>query len=260
MILKDSALLIEVIVSALILIAAIVLFVVSIKRTAKGKKKSIAGIICGSLLSLVACIGIVYGALGMLIKAMVPAFEGVASELADLSDDFTTVQGSKPIPGGLKINDNEITLPCTIAELKSKGFETDNKYLGKEIKFWYAGDSKDVNEMPYFYVCIDNDDYARFDYVKDDDLIVAVKMQEDNKTAFELNGIYFRMSKAKLIDKFGIAAFEKDNPAQGDALYYLGDDGLMYRFIFSSTYQALWNVTVGTSEYMEIESKNIYQG
>lgn len=114
-------------VSAIILVAAIVLFIVSIIRTAKGKKKSIAGIICGSLLSLIAFIGIVYGAFGMLINAMVPAFE-------------------------------------------------------------------------------------------------------------------------------------KDNPVQGDALYYLGDDGLMYRFIFSSTYQALWNVTVGTSEYMEIESKKIYQG
>ncbi|MCR4703854.1 MAG: hypothetical protein K5665_09350 [Saccharofermentans sp.] len=75
---KDTALLIEVTVSAIILVAAIVLFIVSIIRTAKGKKKSIAGIICGSLLSLIAFIGIVYGAFGMLINAMVPAFEGVA--------------------------------------------------------------------------------------------------------------------------------------------------------------------------------------
>ena len=40
---------------------------------------------------------------------------------------FSAAEGSKKITGALKIYGKEITLPYTVAELKSKGFNTDNK-------------------------------------------------------------------------------------------------------------------------------------
>lgn len=250
---KETAFLIELLISAIILAAGIILLVVSIRKTAKGKKKNIAGIICGSLLGVIACVGIVYGIVGMLILSMVPALDSMASEMAELTTEFTTIPGSRTIPGQFKINGDEIKLPCTIAELKSKGYETDYKYSDNTVMFWYDGDSEGGDERSYFYAYLADDSYYGYaDAGKDNDLIVAIELHDDDKTAFQLNGIHFGMSKDEFINKTGSPAAEKHDPALGDTLYYLGDNGLMYRFHFS--YHTLHNVTAGTSEYMEKEA------
>lgn len=256
---KESTLLTVILVCAIILIAGIVLLVVSIKRTAKGKKKSIAGIICGSLLGFIACIGIIYCVGGMLIIAAVPAFDAMASEAAALSTEFTTVPGSRMITGQIRINGDEITLPCTIADFKSKGYETDYKYVDKTVMFWSDEDSENGTGPSYLYAHLADDNvYGYADRTRDEDLIVAIELHDDDKTAFQLNGIIFGMSENDFINKIGTPALQMHDPAWGDTLYYVGDNGLMYRFNFS--YQTLHKVTVGTSEYIERESKNINQG
>lgn len=250
---KESFFLIVMLISAVLLVAGIVLLVISIRKTAKGKKKNIAGIICGSLLSVIAFFGIIYGIVGMLILAMVPAVESMVSEVAGMSTEFTTVPGSRTIPGNIKINGDEIKLPCTIAELKSKGYETDYKYSDNMVMFWSDGDSEGGNERSYFYAYLADDSYYGYaDTAEDNQLIAAIELHDDDKTAFQLNGIHFGMSKDDFINKTGSPALEKHDPALGDTLYYLGDNGLMYRFHFS--YHTLHKVTAGTPEYMEKEA------
>ena len=172
---------------------------------------------------------------------------------------FSAAEGSQKISGALKIYGKEITLPCTVAELKSKGFDTDNKFTAEgAIRIWPSDNENGSLEATYFYACLSgNLKYEKDEIIKDEENIAAIKFREDNKIDFELNGITFGMTEDEFIKLLGKPAYERDYGPQGYGRYYEGTNGSVYRFLFKGD-KTLWSVMIATPEYIDWEINYLY--
>ena len=172
---------------------------------------------------------------------------------------FSAAEGSKKISGTLKISGKEITLPCKIADLKSRGFDTDNKFSSEGIiRMWPSDYENGSSEAPYFYACMSgNLKYEKDEKVKDEELVAAIKFKEDNKIDYELNGISFGMTEDEFIKLLGKPAYERDYGPQGYGRYYEGTNGSVYRFMFDSK-KTLWTIMIATPEYIDWEINYLY--
>ena len=172
---------------------------------------------------------------------------------------FTPAEDSKKITGAFKLFGKEIKLPCTVADLKSLGFETDGEFSSEGIiKMWPADAKNGSDEATYFYACTDKKiTYERGDKVKDDDLIAAIKFQRDLMVDLDFNDIVFGMSDERFVETFGKPAYEFNYGPEGYGRYYEGDNGCIYRFIFGGD-KTLVSILIGTPEYIDWEINYLY--
>jgi hypothetical protein len=172
---------------------------------------------------------------------------------------FSAAEGSKKIPGSLKISGKEITLPCTISDLKKLGFDTDNKFTSEgAIRMWPADNENGSSETSYFYACLSgNLKYENDEKIKNEENIAAIKFSEDNKIDFELEGISFGMTADEFIKILDKPAYERDYGPQGYGRYYEGTNGSVYRFMFGGD-KTLWSVMIATPEYIDWEINYLY--
>ena len=244
-------------VSAIAFLVGIVLLIVSIVFTAKGKKPFIAGIICGALISMCGVLFFFYGLFGQLIN-------GINTMVSNMpvATEFTPAEGSRPISGTFKIDGDEVTLPCTVTDLTKMGYDTDYIYFNGYIMLWTFGSDNSHYDAPQFFVYLDRSyDYDSNAHTRGYDQVVAVKLHDDMGIGFELNDIEFGMTKDDFIAQYGTPAHEIDNRVAGDSLYYLGDNDVIYRFNFGEVNDGnivLVGIMVGTSEYMEWEMTGLY--
>ncbi|WP_034448173.1 hypothetical protein [Butyrivibrio sp. AE2032] len=245
-------------VSAIAFLVGTVLLIVSIVFTAKGKKTFVAGIICGALIVFCGMIFFVYGLFGQLIIGI----NTIVSNIPAVTE-FTPAEGSRPISGTFKIDGDEVTLPCTVDDLTKLGYDTDYEYFDGCIMLWIFGSDNMHYDAPQFFVYLDRSyGYDSYAHTRGFDQVAAVKIRNDLGIGFELNDIAFGMTKEDFIAQYGTPAYEIDNSFYGDSLYYLGDNGVIYRLNFGSVDGSgnlvLVGVMVGTSEYMEREMTGLY--
>ncbi len=172
------------------------------------------------------------------------------------------------ITGTPKIFGHEITLPCTIGELKAMGFDVDYDVAGGGVQMWPADGREHYMRGPHFECKLDRDSYDDSNnLISDDTIVVAIEFQEYNKVEFDFHNISFKTTEDVILSSFGVPAFEEDNELDGHKSFYKGDNGLMYRFSYSysncRTYnsesdkdRSIWIIMFGTEEYMK--TKGIY--
>ncbi|MDY6338599.1 MAG: YrzE family protein [Saccharofermentans sp.] len=175
---------------------------------------------------------------------------------------------STVITGTPKIFGHEITLPCTIGELKAMGFDVDYDVAGGGVQMWPADGREHYMRGPHFECKLDRDSYDDSkNLASDDSIVVAIEFQEYNKVEFDFHNISFKTTEDVILSSFGVPAFEEDNELDGHKSFYKGDNGLMYRFSYSysncRTYnsesdkdRSIWIIMFGTEEYMK--TKGIY--
>ena len=227
--------------------------IVSIVMTAKKKKKFVAGIISGIVLIIAGLVFVVFG----LLNAMLAGVKAVV-EIIPTHTSFTPAEGSSPISGTLKIDGNEVAMPCTVTELQNLGYDTDYEWFNQNIYMWPTDNKNGRFETPHFQAYIDNSyGYDSNDHVKGSDQISAIKIQRECDITFEFGDLQYGMSKDAFIEMYGAPAYEIDHPTQGDFLYYVGENDTIYRFAFDHNY-TLFGIMYGTSEYMEYEMNGLY--
>ena len=235
-----------IVISLIAAVVGAVLLVVSIAKTRKGKKKFIAGIICGGLLAFY---GLSYAASGV--------FSGFITFVVS-NEKLFPAEGSKPISGTFIFEGEELKLPVKVSDLTGRGYDTDYEYFDECIFLWRKGNGDRYNS-PIFEAYIDRSHgYKSYDKVGFSDNVVAVNLRSDAEFKFEFNEIKYGMSKDDFLNRFGTPAHEINDPVFYDSLYYLGDNGVIYRFNFSSRAKTLFSVMVGTSEFMKWEMKGLY--
>ncbi len=240
-----------IVISLIVLAVGLVLMIISIKKTNRGKKKFIAGIITGIILGITGLFVLFSGAISILTIGLSKGVEVLDSYGFHPADDSPSISGQMLVFG------EEIKLPCTIGELKSMGYDTDYIYFNGKVSMVRAdGESSKIS----LQVCTDyNIRYESNQKLTDEDKIVAYKFTSDYPVEFEFNDIEFGMTEEEFIKRFGEPAFKIEDSFFGDSLYYAGDNDLAYRFNFTSGQShELDGIMAGTAEYMTWESQGLY--
>ncbi len=176
---------------------------------------------------------------------------------------FNPDPDSEKIKGAFLLFGEEISLPCTVADLTSQGFETDYQWDSDGmISMWPGTDLNKSGAPSHFYACIDREWISKLEKnekVTEDCVIAAIKFQDDSNVTFELNDIEFGIPAEDFVNTFGKPAYEFDYGSQGYGRYYEGNNGCVYRFIFGYE-KKLWNIMIATPEYINWEINNLYHG
>jgi len=174
---------------------------------------------------------------------------------------------STVITGTPKIFGHEITLPCTIGELKAMGFDVDYDVAGGGVQMWPADGREHYMRGPHFECHLDRDSYDDSkNLASDDSIVVAIEFQEYNEVEFDFHKISFKTTEAVILASFGEPAFEEDDPIYNHKSFYEGDNGCMYRFTYgysncreyeseSDKDRSIWTIMIGTEEYMKTSGK-----
>ena len=249
---SQAKIILSIVISLIVAVAAIVLFFISIAKTCKGKKKFIIGIVLGGILGFFGLISAASGAVTYFLTTVtVPA---VAKAM-----EFTPAEGSKPISGTFKFEGEEIKFPVKLSDLTNRGFETDYEYFDKIITIWRKAEGNNKFNSKVFYAYLNKSySYKSYDKVGFSDDVAAISFRIDDEFGFEFNDIKFGMLKDDFVKEYGTPAHLIADSFYGDSLYYLGDNDVIYRFNFSPSDHTLMSVMVGTSEYMKSEMKGLY--
>ena len=206
---------------ALSLILSIAGFASAREDNRNGSSFGLSGIIISSITSCVlVCILLSRACFSSLLTA-----KATEAKVVPINANSTVVDG---VP---KIFGEAIFLPCTVAELKQKGFDTDYSVLVHEIHMWPKDDRKSFFDGPYFDCYLE---YGSYDYNKntasDDSIVVAITFQEHNQVELDFHNISFDMTDEDIWDLFGTPAYQEDDKWNGHSAYFMGNHGLMYKF------------------------------
>ena len=183
---------------------------------------------------------------------MLVALAGCSFDISSLissKTSFTPAADSSPISGTPKIAGEEIFLPCTVKDLKNKGFETDYLIEDGYVKMWHIEEENRGNN-PCMYVYPDKGyGYKDKDNIKDDDTVVAIMVSQFEQIELDFNGIRIWTSKEDFLNIAGTPAYEKKLLFDGVYYYYLGYNDQIYRFKFLAT-DRLEEFLFGTKEFM----------
>ena len=175
------------------------------------------------------------------------------------SKPFSPDKDSSPISGVPKIEDEEISLPCTVKDLKDKRFETDYLFEKGYVKMWHVREEKRGNNLNMYLLLEKRNEYKDNEHISDDDTVVAIKVTQFDKIEFDLNGIRIWLDKDEVLKIAGTPAYKTKLPLDGEYFFYLGDNDLIYRFKFLAT-DRVEEVLFGTKEYMINEKGQLYTG
>ena len=238
---------------------------------------SIAGMISsrngkrrGWQFGLAGIIILVLGQVFMVLSFILFFIFGHSSRIASTTTEPTETTfnpQSTVITGTPKIFGHEITLPCTIGELKAMGFDVDYDVAGGGVQMWPADGREHYMRGPHFKCHLDRDSYDDSkNLASDDSIVVAIEFQEYNEVEFDFHKISFKTTEGVILASFGEPAFEEDNELDGHKSFYKGDNGLMYRFSYrysncrtynseSDKDRSIWIIMFGTEEYMKTKGK-----
>ena len=234
---------------ALSLILSISGFASARENKRKGSPFGLSGILISSITSCVlVCLLLSRACLSSLMTV------STATKAVPINTNSTVIDG---VP---KVFGEAIFLPCTIAELKQKGFDTDYSVTAHEIHMWPKDDREFFAEGPYIncYLEYDSYDYGN-NTASDDSIVVAITFQEYNQAELDFHSISFDMTDEDIWNQFGVPAYEEDSKMDGHAAYYMGNHGLMYKFNYRFSNQRyeqdedrdIWEITIATEEYMK---------
>ncbi|MBR3142069.1 MAG: hypothetical protein IKF09_02845 [Clostridiales bacterium] len=198
----------------------------------------------------------------LFIAVCIACFAGCSFDISSLispETSFTPAADSSPISGAPKIADEEIFLPCTVKDLKNKGFETDYLIKDGSVKMWHIEEEQRGNNLDMYVYPDKGYDYKDNDIIKDDDTVAAIKVIQSDHIELDLNGIRIWTSKEDVLKISGTPAYEKKLPFDGEYYFYLGDNDQIYRLKFLAT-DRLEEFLVGTKEYMTDEKGRLYTG
>ncbi|MBO4460158.1 MAG: hypothetical protein J5778_05810 [Clostridiales bacterium] len=182
-----------------------------------------------------------------------------SSSLFSSETSFTPATDSNTIHGTPKIAGEEILLPCTISDLKNKGFETDYLYENGYVKMWHISEEKRGNNL-CMYVYLDKAyDYKDNDNINDDDTVVAILVTQYDHIDLDFNGIRIWGAKEDILNIAGTPAYEKEVFLAGNYCFYLGDNDQVYRLKFLAT-DKLEEFLFGTKDYMIDENGQLNMG
>ena len=234
---------------ALSLILSISGFASARENKRKGSPFGLSGILISSITSCVlVCLLLSRACLSSLMTV------STATKAVPINTNSTVIDGVPRVFG------EAIFLPCTIAELKQKGFDTDYSVTVHEIHMWPKDDREFFAEGPYIncYLEYDSYDYGN-NTASDDSIVVAITFQEYNQAELDFHSISFDMTDEDIGNQFGVPAYEEDSKMDGHAAYYMGNHGLMYKFNYRFSNQRyeqdedrdIWEITIATEEYMK---------
>ena len=234
---------------ALSLILSISGFASARENKRKGSPFGLSGILISSITSCVlVCLLLSRACLSSLMTV------STATKAVPINTNSTVIDGVPRVFG------EAIFLPCTIAELKQKGFDTDYSVTVHEIHMWPKDDREFFAEGPYIncYLEYDSYDYGN-NTASDDSIVVAITFQEYNQAELDFHSISFDMTDEDIWNQFGVPAYEEDSKMDGHAAYYMGNHGLMYKFNYRFSNQRyeqdedrdIWEITIATEEYMK---------
>lgn len=232
------------------LIFSVTGFITARSSNSKGSPFGLSGLIMSSVTALVlACL--------LLTRSLV---SGLTTTRSTYVKDVPLNTNSAVLDGVPKVFGEAIFLPCTIAELKQKGFDTDYSVTVHEIHMWPKDDREFFAEGPYIncYLEYDSYDYGN-NTASDDSIVVAITFQEYNQAELDFHSISFDMTDDDIWDLFGAPAYQEDDVRNGHAVYYMGNHGLMYKFNYRFSNQRpekdedrdIWEITIATEEYMK---------
>lgn len=232
------------------LIFSVAGFISARKNFSKGRTFGLSGMIMSSVTAVVlVCLLLARSLLSGLMTTGTPSGKDVS-----LNTDSAAIDG---VP---KIFGEAIFLPCTVAELKQKGFDTDYEVLSQKISMWPEDGREFYADGPHFDCYLE---YGSYDYkndkASDDSVVVAVKFQEYNMVDLDFHNISFDMTDGDIWDLFGTPAYQEDDVMNGHAVYFTGDHGLMYKFNYRFSNQRpekdedrdIWEIMIATEEYMK---------
>ena len=182
----------------------------------------------------------------------IPDKSVVASDTDETaSADILSGPNAAVLTGVPKIGGQEILLPCTVADLKAKGFSVEDGGM--------------VMEDSSIMMCYDGDDYYAFtcylsgtkqegDIASDNDEVVAIELFMD--TPLDFHGIVMEMDEKDFAPMIGMPAYVSEKALYyGHYSYYMGDNGMAYEFYFMNLTDYPENLKlnmlmIGTKEYM----------
>ena len=181
------------------------------------------------------------------------------SSLVSPETSFTPAVDSNPIHGTPRIADESISLPCTVTDIKNKGFDTDYIVEEGHVKMWHITKERRGNNLDMYVYPDKGYGYKDKDLISDDDTIVAIKVIQSDHIELDFNGIRIWMEKDDFFEIAGTPAYEKDLPFDGNYYFYLDDNDQVYRFKFLAT-DRLEEFLFGTKDYMIDEKGQPYTG
>ena len=116
---------------------------------------------------------------------------------------------SSPISGTPQIENEEITLPCTVKDLIDRRFETDYLFEKGYVKMWHHAEEKRGNYLSMFLILGNRSKYKEQDKISDDDTVVAIMVTQFYNIKFDLNGIHLWQDKEDVLKIAGTPAYEK---------------------------------------------------
>lgn len=233
------------------LIFSVAGFISARKSKSKGGPFGLTGVIMSSIMAVVLVIL-------LLTRSML---SGIMAAWTSPGKDVPLDTDSAVIDGVPKIFGEAIFLPCTVAELKQKGFDTDYELLSQTLHMWPKDDRESYFNGPYFDCYLE---YGSYDYknnkASDDSVVVAITFQEYNQVDLDFHNISFDTTDGDIWDMFGTPAYQEDDLMNGHAAYFLGDHGLVYKFSYSFSNQrpesdqnrGIWEITIAAKEMYEI--------
>lgn len=220
----------------------------------KGSPFGLSGILISSITSCVlVCLLLSRACLSSLMTV------STATKAVPINTNSTVIDGVPRVFG------EAIFLPCTIAELKQKGFDTDYSVFFNEINMWPQDDREFYAEGPHFICYLESGSYDfNKNIASDDSVVVAIKFQEYNQVDLDFHNISFDMTDEDIWDLFGEPAYEEDSKMDGHAAYFMGNHGLMYKFNYYFSNQRpepdeernIYEITIGTEQYIKNNIKD----
>lgn len=250
---------------AVVITGALILSIISLVSSKKEKKSGWQFGLVSLIIS--ACVMSVYLLFALAwVLVSIPSSSG--STKTKTTEPYMNF-GSAVISGTPRFFGKEITLPCTVGELKELGFDTDYDLVGDEMKIWPKDGRDSPYSGPYFDCYLEFNSYnSRTDKATNQSVVVAIQFQKHNQVDFDFHNISLDMTEYDVIDAFGYPAFEHDPEMDGHKSYYWGDNGCVYRFnyMYSNSrgyYESeeekdrrTWRIMYATEEYALAHGKN----
>ena len=153
------------------------------------------------------------------------------------------------IPGKLTLFGEEITLPCSVADLEKKGFSTSELEWsnGKKIEMWH-GEERGESNAVWVYKDTSNDT-PNYAYTIHEGKAAAIFIPQSADFAIGEND-YAKLSNS-LTTLFPEPAHKKEkSDSDGrEYIWYLGENNMMYRFEYQN--DKLVGILAGTVEYVK---------
>ena len=160
--------------------------------------------------------------------------------------------GSDPVPGKPVLYGQEITLPCTIGDMKDKGFDTDGRIVTEFVNMW-CQDNKESACLCYL-----SGEYTKdgMDTAGDDAVILGIQIfRGDGPIEFELNGTPPGSSEQDVIAQWGEPQAEYSGNHER-FIFYKGENGIVYKCTESSAGD-VFAFVFGTYDFMTARGKAV---